>query len=177
MKKILGIAVICSSFLLAQDTNVNFQITNSTIAVYAESGLTQNNIKARGMFLYNDNSNKYNFYMAGIKAEGNLIGVDIQNIKFSLLSDFVHTKDNSAIALGFGVFSYIPNINLPVFVKTEAEYAPKVLSFDDADRFSRVDISLGYSPITNAQIFVGYRNLSFNHNYNSTFYGGIGYSF
>jgi len=177
MKKILSIAAICSSFLFAQNTNVNLQITNSTIAIYGESGITQNNIKARGMFLYNDNSNKHNFYMAGIKAEGNLIGVDIQNIKFSLISDFVHTKDNSAVAIGFGVFSYIPNINLPVFVRAEAEYAPKVLSFDDADRFSRVDASLGYSPITNAEIFVGYRNLSFNHNYNSAIYAGVGYSF
>jgi len=177
MKKILMSLVAAGVSLFAQNTNVNLQISNSTIGVYAESGIIQNNIKARGFYFYNDNSNKNNFYLAGIKAEGNLIGVDIQNIKFSLISDFVHTKDNSAVAVGFGVFSYIPNINLPIFIRAEAEYAPKVLSFDDADRFSRIDTQIGYAPITNAEIFVGYRNLSFNHNYNSDIYAGVGYSF
>ena len=177
MKKIIAGAALFSSLVFAQNTNINLQITNSTIGVYAESGITQNNIKARGFFLYNDNSNKHNFYLAGIKAEGNLIGVDIQNLKFSLIADFVHTKDNSALPLGFGVFSYIPNINVPVFIRAEAEYAPKVLSFDDADRFSRVDAQIGYAPITNGEIFLGYRTLSFNHNYNSAVYVGLGYSF
>ncbi len=177
MKKILAGLAVAGTCLFSANTNINLQITNSTIGVYAESGITQNNIKARGFFLYNDNSNKHNFYLAGVKAEGNLIGVDIENLKFSLMADFVHTKDNSAIPLGFGVFTYIPNISLPVFVRAEAEYAPKVLSFDDADRFSRVDVNVGYAPITNAEIFAGYRTLSFNHNYNSAFYVGLGYNF
>ena len=177
MKKFLYTLIGLCSILFAQNTNVNLQITNSTIGVYAETGITQNNIQARGFFLYNDNSNKHNFYLAGLKAEGNLIGVDINNLKFSLIADFVHTKDNSAIPLGFGVFTYIPKINIPIFIRAEAEYAPKVLSFDDADRFSRIDVNVGYSPITNAEIFVGYRNLSFNHNYNSDFYAGLGYNF
>ncbi len=177
MKKILASFVFLGSLMFAQNANINLQITNSTIGVYAEGGITQNNIKARGFFLYNDNSNKHNFYLVGLKAEGNLIGVDLDNIKFSLIADFVHTKDNSAIPIGIGVFSYIPNISIPVFIRAEGEYAPKVLSFDDADRFSRFDFSVGYSPIVNGEIFVGYRNLSFNHNYNSAIYGGIGYNF
>ncbi len=177
MKKLLTAFAFLGTLSFASNTNINLQITNSTIGVYAESGITQNDIKARGFFLFNDNSNKYNFYLAGLKAEGNLIGVDIQNLKFSLIADFVHTKNNSAIPLGFGVFTYIPNISVPVFIRAEAEYAPKVLSFDDADRFSRIDANIGYSPITNAEIFAGYRTLSFNHNYNSAFYVGLGYNF
>ena len=177
MKKALFILIAAGVGLFAQNTNVNLQITNSTIGVYAESGITQNNIKARGFYMYNDNSNKNNFYLAGIKAEGKLIGMNVENMKFSVIADFVHTKNNSAIPLGFGVFSYIPNISLPLFVRVEAEYAPKVLSFDDANRFSRVDAEVGYSPIVNAEIFVGYRDISFNHNYNSVCYGGLGYNF
>ena len=176
MKKTTALLILGAS-LFAQNSNVNLQITNSTIGVYAESGITQNNIKIRGFYLYNDNSNKNNFYLAGLKAEGKLIGVDIENLKFSVIADFVHTKNNSAVPVGFGVFTYIPNVSLPVFIKMEAEYAPKVLSFDDADRFSRVDTQIGYVPIVNAEIFAGYRNLSFNHNYNSVFYGGLGYNF
>ena len=176
MKKTVALLMLGAS-LFAQNSNVNLQITNSTIGIYAESGITQNNIKARGFYLYNDNTDKNNFYLAGIKAEGKLIGVDIENLKFSVIADFVHTKDNSAVPLGFGIFTYIPNCSLPVFIKVEAEYAPKVLSFNDASRFSRIDTQIGYSPIVNAEIFGGYRNLSFNHDYNSVIYGGLGYNF
>ena len=177
MKKTAVGLMLAGVSLFAQNTNFNLQITNSTIGVYAESGITQNKIKIRGLYLYNDNNDRNNFYLAGIKAEGNLIGVNADNIKFSIISDFVHTKSNSAVALGAGFFSYLPKVSLPLFVRVEAEYAPKVLSFDDADRFSRVDAEIGYAPIVNAEIFAGYRNISFNHNYNSVFFGGLGYSF
>ena len=177
MKKLALSTLMVGSFLFAQNTGFNIQISNSTLGVYAESGVTQNKIKIRGFYLYNDNENINNFYSAGVKAEGHLIGANLDDVKFSILSDFVHTKDNSAIALGAGIFTYIPNISLPVFIRIEGEYAPKILSFNDAERFSRVDTQIGYTPIVNAEIFAGYRNISFNHNYNSVFYGGLGYSF
>jgi hypothetical protein len=64
-----------------------------------------------------------------------------------------------------------------VFVRGEYEFAPKVLSFDDANRFSKIDAQIGIQPIENGELFVGYRNISFNHNYDSGIYGGIGYHF
>ncbi|WP_156922599.1 hypothetical protein [Lebetimonas sp. JH292] len=156
---------------------MNLQISNSTVAIGAESGIIDNNIKARAQFIYNDNSNKHNFFSAGVKAEGNLIGMEYQNIKFSVIIDAVHTKNNTAIPVGIGIFTYLPNVSLPIYVKAEGEYAPKILSFDEADRFSRIDAQIGYFPIDNAQIFLGYRDISFNQNYNSSIYGGIGYNF
>jgi hypothetical protein len=174
MKKLIALAAL-SGFLFAQN-NVNVQISNDTIGIEAQ-GEIQNNVYARGFFLYNDEDNKHNFYSLGLKAEGNLIGVNIENVKFSIITDFVHTKDNSAIPLGVGIFSYIPNFDYPIFVKGEYEFAPKILSFDDADRFSRFDAKVGIQPIENAQVFVGYRNISFNHNYKSGLYVGIGYDF
>ncbi len=176
MKKILSVLAVASA-LFAYNTNLNLQVTNSTIGMYAQSGITQAHIKARGFFLYNNNNNKHNFYFAGIKAEGKLIGSDIDSLKFSVIADFAHTKNNSALPVGIGFFSYIPNVSLPVFVRAEAEYAPKILSFEDAKRFSRIDTQIGYTPIVNAEIFAGYRTLSFNHNYNSAVYAGLGYNF
>ncbi|WP_457564866.1 hypothetical protein [Caminibacter sp.] len=175
MKKLLT-ATLFAGVLFAQN-NVNIQISNETLGIYAQGKITQNNIYARGFFLYNDEDGKHNFYMAGVKAEGNLIGAELQNIKFSLIADFVHTKDNSAIPLGIGAFGYIPNLQYPVFVRGEYEFAPKILSFDDADRFSRFDAQIGIQPIENGEIFVGYRNISFNHNYKSGLYVGLGYNF
>ena len=174
MKKFL---ILVGTLLFANPTSFNIELTNSTLGLNLESGVFQENVKAKGFYLYNDNSNKHNFYSVGIRAEGNLIGVDYENLRFSLITDFSHTKNNSAVSLGFGVFSFIPEISLPVFVRVEGEYAPKVLSFDDADRFSRVDGGIGYMPIENGEVFVGYRNISFNHNYNSSIYFSLGYSF
>ncbi len=175
MKKIIAVAVFAGA-LFAQN-NMNVQISNDTLGVYAQGRITPNNIYARGFFLYNDTDHVHNFYSLGIKGEGNLIGANIQNIKFSLIADFVHTKNNSAIPLGIGAFGYIPNLQYPVFLRGEFEFAPKILSFDDADRFSRFDAQIGIQPIENGELFVGYRNISFNHNYKSGMYVGLGYSF
>jgi len=177
MKKILiSVLMLGSVGLWADNNEIGLKITNDTLAAYTQVKVTPNNIFARGEFLYNDNANKHNFYLAGIKAEGNLIEDD-SNLRFSVFIDFVGTKNNSALPIGIGVLKYINNFQIPVFVQAEGEYAPKVLSFDDNDRFSRVDASIGIKPIENAKIFVGYRNISFNHNYDSSVYGGVAFSF
>ena len=175
MKKLLSIITYISLSFAGNYANV--QISNETLGVYAQAKITQNNIYARGFFLYNDNENKNNFYSIGLKGEGNLIGIDVPNIKFSIILDLVHTKNNTALPVGLGAFGYIPNIEYPVFLRGEIEYAPKILSFDDADRFSRGDVQVGIQPIENGEVFIGYRNISFNHNYNSVVYGGLGYHF
>jgi len=176
MKKVLISALIFGSVGLWADNNeVGLKITNDTLAAYTQVKVTPNNIFARGEYLYNDNENKNHFYLAGMKAEGNI--EDDNSLKFSVLVDFVHIKNNSALPIGVGILKYINNFQIPVFLQAEGEYAPKVLSFNDANRFSRVDVSVGIKPIANAKIFAGYRNISFNHNYDSSVYGGVAFSF
>jgi len=176
MKKVLISALMLGSVGLWADNNeVGLKITNDTLAAYAQVKVTPNNIFVRGKYLYNDTENRNNFYLVGMKAEGNI--EDYENLKFSVLVDFVHTKDNSALPIGIGCNKSFDKFKIPAFVQVVAEYAPKVLSFDDADRFSSVDISFGIKPIENAKIFIGYRNISFNHNYDSSGYGGVAFSF
>jgi len=173
MKKIL--LILTSLILYAH--NLSIELTNSTFLVGGEFKIPNQNVKLRGDFIYNDNKNKHNFFSVGIKAEGLLIGTDSQNIIFDMLIDVVHIKDNTAIPLGAGIFGYVPNISLPFYFKIEEEYAPKVLSFKDAYRFNRFDIQIGYYPIYNGKIFIGYRSISFNTNYNNSMYAGIGIDF
>jgi len=177
MKKIIFGALLAASVLSAENF-ANIKLTNDTIELNGQYViLPQNNLYLRGTFLYNDDDEKHNFYSLGLKGEGNLIGLDAANIKFSLIIDAVHTKDNTAIPLGIGAKAFIPNIQIPVFVRGEFEYAPDILSFDKADRFSRYFIEAGVQPIENAEIFGGYRNIKFNEKYDSSFYLGAGYSF
>jgi len=177
MKKILISALMLGSVGLWADNNeIGLKITNDTLAAYTQVKVAPNNIFVRGEYLYNDNVNKHNFYLAGMKAEGNLIEYD-DSLKFSVLMDFVYKKDNSALPIGIGILKYINNFQIPVFVQAEGEYAPKILSFDNANRFSRIDLSVGINPIENAKIFAGYRDISFNHNYDSSGYVGVAFSF
>jgi len=173
MKKIL--LLLTTIILYAH--NLNLELTNATFLIGGEFKIPNQNIKLRGDFIYNDHENKHNFFSAGIKAEGLLIGAESQNIIFSMLIDVVHTKYNTAIPLGVGVFGYVPNVALPFYFKIEEEYAPEVLSFKDAYRFNRFDMQIGYYPIYNGKIFIGYRNISFNTNYNNSLYAGIGIDF
>jgi len=173
MKKFLLSAVIAGS--LFADNFINVQITNSTIMVEGQTLASHNKpfyIKA-GFLVHSD---KNNFYYAGIKSEGQIIGVDIP-ATFSLFIDAVHTKNNTAIPMGVGFSSYLEQFKMPVFIRGEFEYAPKVLSFDDAERFSRYKGELGIRFIENGEVFAGYRHISFDKVYNSAIYGGIGLSF
>jgi len=177
MKKVLISALMLGSVGLWADNDLDLKVTNDTLALYGQYKITQNNIFVRGGYLYNDTKYREDFYFAGIKAEGDLLENDYSNLKVSLFIDFAHTKRNTALPIGVGICKYFYNFSLPAFVSLEGEFAPKVLTFDDADRFSRVDASVGIKPIDNAKIFAGYRNITFNHNYNSSFYAGIGFSF
>ena len=176
MKKLLIAASLAT--LMFADNFANIKLTNDTVELNAQAIMNMDhNIYARASFLYNDNDNKHNFFSLGVKGEGNIIGLELDYLKFSLIMDFVHTKDNSAVPLGIGVNSYIPNMQLPTFIRAEYEFAPQILSFDDADRFSRFYIEGGFQPIENAELFVGYRDISFNSNYDASFYVGAGYNF
>jgi hypothetical protein len=173
MKKL--ILFIFTVFVFAENF-VNLKLTNKTLEISAQYiVLPQNNIYLRGSYLYHDD--KDDFYSIGVKGEGNLIGSDIDNLKFSLMIDFVHTTNNSALPIGFGANYMIKNFNMPVIIRGEFEYAPEVLSFDKADKFTRFLGEAAIQPITNGEIFVGYRYISFNENYNSSFYAGVGFVF
>jgi len=174
MKKVfmiglLGVALFGENF-------INLKITNDTLATDAQINIMPNRpFYARAGYLYYDGKN--NFAYGGIKTEGPILGMDAP-MNFSLIVDFVHTSANSAIPIGVGMSSYLAaGVRIPIFFRAEAEYAPKVLSFDKADRFSKVQAETGVQFIENGEIFIGYRHISFNRNYSSNVYGGVGFSF
>ncbi len=173
MKKFL-VSAIAGSFLFA-DNFINLKITNNTIMPEAQIriSLTQP-IYARGGALINDK--KDNFYYVGLKTEGEMIGTDVP-VNFGLFVDYVYVKDNSALPIGVSADSYLKNFSMPVFVRGEFEYAPKILSFKNADKFLKVQVEAGIRFIENGEVFAGYRNISFDSNYNSSFYGGVGFVF
>jgi hypothetical protein len=173
MKKLLLSAIAAGS--LFAGNFINLQITNDTLMTEGQINIVEGQpFYARGGFLLN--SDKSNFYYIGIKSEGQAVGVDLP-LKFALILDFAHTKDNSALPIGLGASGYLQQFSIPVFVRGEFEYAPKVLSFDDADKFVKFKAEIGTQFIENGELFVGYRNISYDGNYDNSLYGGIGFSF
>ncbi|ACM93160.1 hypothetical protein NAMH_0105 [Nautilia profundicola AmH] len=173
MKKLL-LSVFAAGSLFAGNF-ANLQITNDTIMVEGQAKVSyEQPFYVRGGYLIN--SDKSNFFYAGVKSEGQAIGIDLP-IKFSLFVDFVHTTKNSALPVGIGASSYIGQFSIPVFVRGEFEYAPKILSFDEADKFMKFKVEAGTQFIENGEVFVGYRDISFDNNYDSSLYVGVGFTF
>jgi len=174
MKKIL-LSFLMAGSLFAENF-INLQIANETLMIEGQYKLTfQNPIYVRGGYLFY--SDKPDFYYIGIKSEGQVVGATVPT-KFSMFLDYVNTKDNkSAIPIGIGVNSYLSLTSIPFFIRGEAEYAPKILSFKEANKFIKLKIEGGFRFTENGEIFTGYRSISFNKSYNNTLYVGIGFSF
>ncbi len=172
MKKILAIFAITSSIFAS---NIGLQLTNKTLFIEGDVNIPQNpQFSIRGGYLIH--KDKKNFEYAGVKVSGSTIGVNIPMI-FSMGVDFVKTYKNSAIPLNIGLSSYIPYTQFPIFTRAEISYAPAILSFQKADKFFKVKAEIGATPIENAEIFIGYRNINFTKNYNSNLYIGAGFVF
>jgi len=173
MKKLLAMTLTAGILSAANFTNL--QITNSTIFVNGQAQILPSQpVYVRGGYLIN--KNKHNFVYAGIKSEGNLLGENSPIIA-SLFIDGVYTKDNSAIPIGIGASYVLPFFQIPTFIRGEIEYAPSILSFNKANRFLKGEAEIGAQFIRNARVFVGYRNIAFNHLYNNAIYAGVGFNF
>ena len=173
MKKFL-LSVLTGASLFAGNF-INLQITNDTIMIEGEAKISYNQpFYVRGGYMIN--SDNPNFVYGGIKSEGQIVGVDLP-VKFSLFVDYVYKKHNSALPIGIGASGYLQQFAIPVFIRGEFEYAPKVLSFDEAEKFVKYKMETGVQFIENGEVFVGYRNIRFNKNYDNSAYVGVGFSF
>ena len=173
MKKILLSFLLVGS--LFAENFLNLQISNETLMFEGQYKISfQEPFYVRGGYLIN--STKSNFAYVGIKSEGQIIGADLP-AKFSLFLDYVKTKNSSAIPIGIGVNSYLNDFSIPFFIRGEVAYAPKILSFEEANKFVKLKVESGVRFIENGEVFIGYRNFSFDKVYNSVFYGGIGFNF
>ncbi|AZV45815.1 hypothetical protein C3L23_00545 [Nautilia sp. PV-1] len=173
MKKLVLSALAAAS--LFAGNFINLQVSSDNVMVEGQAKVTyQQPFYVRGGYLIH--SDKSNFFYAGVKSEGQAIGLDLP-VKFSLFMDFVHTDHNSALPIGLGASGYIQQFSLPVFVRGEFEYAPNILSFDEADKFMKFKVETGTQFIENGEVFAGYRDIKFNHTYDSSLYVGVGFTF
>jgi len=175
MKKLILPFLVAGS-LFANDANL--EITNHTLAISSTISVTPNeDFAIRGTYLYDDEVDKNNYYSIGFQAQGEN-ALDNYNSRLNIFIDLVHTKDNTALPIGIGVYNNnFGNLTYPLFAKFELSYAPAVLSFDKADKCLTTKLEIGLIPINNAKLFVGYKKIDFDEEYQSVGYLGIGFIF
>ena len=67
-------------------------------------------------------------------------------------------SDIGAFTLG-GMLRYAPPSFSRFFGIARLNYAPKIVSFRDAERFWAVEVRIGYESLPTAEIYVGYRDV------------------
>ncbi|MEA2017014.1 MAG: hypothetical protein U9N59_01090 [Campylobacterota bacterium] len=167
MKKILLSSVIASTLLFASNS-AQININNDTVEVGAEIYLNNH---------YNMNNSSNYYFMANfLNTEGydEKSTQDLITAGFKVLNPYT---DDNGISLGIGIKSVYSNdydnlffsTPLAVFAKYELDeriyfdaefsYAPRVLSFSDAEEYQDLKFKANYKVLEDGYAFVGFRNI------------------
>ncbi|MRJ06460.1 MAG: hypothetical protein C6I01_02925 [Epsilonproteobacteria bacterium] len=146
-------------------------LSSGTASLYGEFQIGLKPIFARIHGLYVKDGD--NWGGVGFMTQGPFIGYP--NLNVSLFVDGVHSQNRNALPIGVGFNYWIPYAFLPLSIRGEFEYANNLLTFGDADRFSRGVIEIGVQIIENGELFLGYRNLRWDSPFKSNWYLGVGF--
>ncbi|MDB2405352.1 hypothetical protein N9W00_00260 [Arcobacteraceae bacterium] len=168
MKKVLLGSALAASLLFASNV-AQINVNNDTLEVGGE--LYLNNA-------YNVN-NSSNYYFTinylGTEADTNAPSQKLLSAGLKVLNPFT---DDNGISLGIGMKSVYTNqfsktffalplaayikyeVNEMIYVDLEASYAPKVLSFSDADNYRDTKIKVNYKVLEDGYAFIGARDIT-----------------
>ena len=167
MKRILLSSVIASTLLFASNS-AQININNDTVEVGGEIYLNDH-------YSVNNSSNYY-FMMNYLSTEG-YDGHSSQSLISSGFKVLNPYTDDNGVSLGIGIKMAYSNNNdnlffatpLVVFGKYELDeriyfdaefaYAPRVLSFEDAQKYSDLKFKANYKVLEDGYAFIGYRNI------------------
>jgi len=147
-------------------------------AIHANYVNTNNKTMFGLGYFYKDSSSSTNIVNTDLHAKGQTaIGNLPMTIGIGFQGNFFKKEDfkGSAVGLGGSLRINIPEV-IGLSVETALHYAPKVLSFGDADEFRRFRVQANYHIIQNADISAGYHYLNVGNkdtNSNHTFESGL----
>ncbi|RLA76474.1 MAG: hypothetical protein DRG78_18960 [Epsilonproteobacteria bacterium] len=167
MKNILLGSVVASTLLFANNS-AQININNDTVEIGGEVYLNNH-------YNVNDSSNYY-FIVNFLNTEGydDYSSQSLITTGFKVLNPYT---DDNGISLGLGIKSVYSNENdylffstpLSAFVKYELDeriyfdaefsYAPRVLSFSDAEEYQDLKFKANYKVLEDGYAFIGFRNI------------------
>ncbi|MEQ1532653.1 MAG: hypothetical protein HOO97_08575 [Sideroxydans sp.] len=164
-RRVIAVSLMFATSTVFADTiDVNLSNRSAQLKYAVPSGVAGKSELFAG-FMYNDQSSQ--FAEAGLlvmNEEGSVpglsIGVNAKAVGASLSKISLNRKVVSGVALGAQVRFEVPSDRRFAFV-AEYHYAPKIISFGDADHFYQGALRAEYamSPLT--QIYVGARTTQF----------------
>ncbi len=168
MKKVFLSSLITSSLLLGS-SSFEININNETLEVSSEVYLNDT---------YNvNNSSNYYFiasYLNTEDEESDKTSSSLVTAGFKVLNPY---SNDNGLSLGLGVKSVYSNneeeqffaVPLSLYSKLELNeliyfdlgiaYAPKVLSFSDAQKYTDIKFKTNYKVLEDGYLFLGYRNI------------------
>ena len=185
LKKILLSSMLMSGLLTAQNS-VSLNINNDDVEL--QTSLNFNDVigYADGTtytldanYLHTDGDNLFGIGLSGQNQLQGVYGLTVGlGIKTVFADEFAAIPFLVRGAYTLPLTDAIPTTT----VEMSLAYAPKVLSFNEAEGYSEFRTQLDMEVVSNIHIFTGYRNIdtdykAFDHTFNDSFYGGLKLSF
>ncbi len=185
INKLFLAALLFTGSIMAE-TSIGININNEDVEILGEfnfntladysSGTTY--ILNTG-YLYTDNDH---LVTVGFSGQNSLQGVEGLTLAFG--AKLVFAEDFMALPLMAKANYILPIIDTIPTTSLVASfaYAPSVLAFMDAEKYSEFKFETNMEVISNIHIFAGYRSIDTDyetgdHNFNDSFYGGMKLSF
>ncbi len=165
IRLLVGLGVLlCSMSAVAQNQSLDLNLNNDAVRLMYAGSLGDNGMGGLGLdagFLRN--RDKGNVSHVGINVTGD---AGMRNLPTEVavggnlywVDPRGSSEDGLAVALGLRFHSIFPQYNR-LGVGGHAYYAPAVLSFADADRYSEWALRVNYHIIRQAHVYVGYRRI------------------
>jgi hypothetical protein len=167
MKKILLGSLIATSLLMADnsvDVNVNADTVEVSADVYLNDMYDVNNdsnyyLTLRHLRTEKDNSNAQTLSTVGLKVLNPF--TNDNGLSFGLGMKAVYTNQigKRFLALPLSAYGKI-EINELVYIDADLSYAPKVLSFSDADSYVDFRAKVNYKVLADGYIYLGARSIT-----------------
>ena len=168
MKKLFFSSLVATSVLFGS-TSVDININNDTLELNGD-------VLLNDMFNLSNNAN----YYCGVsylttKSNGNKSNQNLSTVSFKALNPYV---DNYGFNIGMGIKTVYSNqldmnfnavalglffkyeLNEAIYFNLDANYAPRVLSFMNAEKYSDIKLKMNYKVLDGGYIYVGGRNIT-----------------
>ncbi len=168
MKKILISSIVASTLLYASNS-VELNINNDTLEARGD-------IYLNNMYDVNNSSNYYfTISYLGTESTATTASQRLTSAGLKVLNPYT---DDNGISLGIGLKSVYTNQNAKTFVSIplaaygkfelndliyfdlEMAYAPRVLSFSDAEGYSDARIKVNYKVLEDGYVYIGARDIT-----------------
>ena len=184
---LLGVFMLAAGAAFAAQANdLDINLGGNAASINYAAGLTSTGLQAEFGYLHHTDS--VDIGSAGLTVVGNSNPVGSPFLfavggKLFFISPKQTSGNGTVLGLG-GHFNYTwPTYNR-FTIGGELYYAPKIVSFNNADRFLEYGVSAGYEILRNAEVYVGWRHVSAaftssngNVTLDSTFMVGLNFSF